>query len=171
MNADKSDKYFQLAKYQAELFSKDPVCKVGAIFLAPNSLQILSMGYNGLPRKIKETAERWERPLKYKFVEHAERNAIYNACRHGTPLEGSIAIITKFPCCDCARALIQSGVSHIITEEPDFEHPRWGQDFKISWELFTEVNIKIDLKPQQVKNQNGVTDAACQSDRIDQKQD
>jgi dCMP deaminase len=149
MNLEKAEKYFKLAKYQAELFSKDPVCKVGAILLAPNSYQILSMGYNGLPRKIEETAKRWERPLKYKYVEHAERNAIYNASRHGTPLEGAIAVITKFPCCDCARALIQSGISHIITETPDLNHPRWGEDFKISLELFNEVNIeivKIDLK-------------------------
>ena len=148
MNLEKAQKYFKLAKYQAELFSKDPVCKVGAILLAPDSYQILSMGYNGLPRKVKETPERWDRPLKYKYVEHAERNAIYNASRHGTPLEGSIAVITKFPCCDCARALIQSGISVIVTETPDFNHPRWGEDFKISQELFHEVNIeiiKIDL--------------------------
>ncbi len=151
MNLDKAEKYFKLAKYQAQLFSKDPVCKVGAILLAPNSYQILSMGYNGLPRKIEETPERWERPLKYKYVEHAERNAIYNASRHGTPLEGAIAVITKFPCCDCARALIQSGITHIVTESPDFNHPRWGEDFKISQEMFKEVNIeiiKIDLNKQ-----------------------
>lgn len=143
MRRDKAIKYYELAKYQADLFSKDPSKKVGTIILAPDSLQILSVGYNGMPRKINENIiERWERPLKYKFTEHAERNAIYNACRHGTPLEGSTAIITMYPCCDCARALIQSGINIIVTEVPNYEDDRWGEDFKISNEMFNEAGLK-----------------------------
>lgn len=154
MRRDKAIKYYKLAKYQAYLFSKDPSAKVGAIILAPESLQILSVGFNGFPRKIDETiVKRWERPIKYKYVEHAERNAIYNACRHGTPLEGSIAIITMYPCCDCARALIQSGVNTIVTENPDYEHHRWGDDFKISNEMFNEAGlIQIILDDHEIKD-------------------
>ena len=144
MRRDKAIKYFKLAKYQAEIFSKDPNQKVGAILLAPESLQILSLGYNGMPRNIDESkGERWARPIKYKYVEHAERNAVYNACRHGTPLEGSIAVVTLFPCCDCARALLQSGVTMVVSETPDFSHPRWGEDFKISMEMFQEAGIEL----------------------------
>ena len=144
MNDDKAIKFMQLANYTANLFSKDSDKKVGAILLAPESLQVLSMGYNGMPRKIDESKScRWERPLKYKYVEHAERNAIYNACRHGTPLKGSIAVVTMFPCCDCARALIQAGIRNLVTIKPDLNHPRWGEDFKISLEMFEEVGIDI----------------------------
>ena len=96
-----------------------------------------------MPRKIDEKIDRWQRPLKYKYVEHAERNAVYNAVRHGTPLEGSIAVVTMFPCCDCARALIQVGVSNIVTTTPNLEHPRWGDDFKISMEMFQEANVDV----------------------------
>lgn len=143
---DKAIKYYKLAHHQASLFSKDPHTKVGALLLAPHSLQVLSMGYNGMPRSVDETvACRWERPIKYKYVEHAERNALYNACRHGTPVNGSIAIITMFPCCDCARALIQSGVKCIVTSKPDYDHPVWGADFAVSSEMFSEVGMSVML--------------------------
>lgn len=146
MRRDKALKYFKFAQYQAELFSKDPCKKVGAIILAPESMQILSLGYNGMPRNVDETrTERWERPMKYKYVEHAERNALYNAVRHGTPLEGSIAIVSMYPCCDCARGLIQSGIRMIITKEPQWDHERWGDDFKISCEMFMEADVEVVL--------------------------
>lgn len=152
MRRDKALKYFQLAKYQAELFSKDPSTKVGCIILAPDSLQVLSCGYNGFPRNINETDKsRWERPIKLKWCEHSERNALYNACRSGTKLEGSVAVITMYPCCDCARGLIQSGIKTIVTETPDFEHTRWGDDFKISKEMFEEAGIHMILLTEQEK--------------------
>ena len=144
MRRDKAIKYMKLAKYQADLLSKDPNCKVGCMILAPDSLQILSLGFNGMPRGIDETKlERWERPDKYFFVEHAERNAIYNATRRGTPLENSISIITLFPCVDCARGLIQSGIHTIVTMIPDFNHHRWGSSFQCSYNMFKEANLEI----------------------------
>lgn len=159
---DKAVKYYKLAQHQASLFSKDPSSKVGAILLAPGSLQILSLGYNGMPRDINESVvKRWERPIKYKYVEHAERNAVYNACRHGTPLEGSIAVVTMYPCCDCARALIQSGCKMVVTTTPDWNHPRWGDDFNISHEMFEEAGVrvklleKIDLETKNINMNNG----------------
>lgn len=143
---DKAKQYLQLAQNQADIFSKDPSTKVGAILLAPESLQILSLGYNGMPRGIDETiASRWERPIKYKLVEHAERNALYNACRHGTPIEGAIAVVTMFPCADCARALIQSGVQCVVTKQPDMSCNRWGEDFQISTSLFDEAGVECIL--------------------------
>lgn len=144
MKQEKSEKYFLLAKHLADNFSKDTSTKVGAIFLAPESHQILSMGYNGMPRGFDETKlVRWERPQKYLYVEHAERNAIYNACRHGTPLENSIAIVTMFPCSDCMRALIQSGVKKIITVKPDLSCKRWGTHFQASLEMCMECGVEL----------------------------
>jgi dCMP deaminase len=143
MKQEKVNQYFGLAKHLADNFSKDGT-KVGAIFLAPDSHQILSMGYNGMPRGFNEKNEtRWERPQKYFYVEHAERNAIYNACRHGTPLENSIAVVTMFPCADCMRALIQSGVKEIITVKPDMEDTRWGNHFQASLEMCQECGIEL----------------------------
>ena len=144
MNMEKQDKYFKLAQYFAETFSKDNSTKVGAIFLAPKTLQILSTGYNGMPRGFDESLDkRWERPLKYLYVEHAERNAIYNACRNGTSLDGSICFVTMFPCSDCMRGLIQSGVKIIVTKEPNIECDRWGSHFKASLEMANECGIQL----------------------------
>jgi deoxycytidylate deaminase len=86
---DKAEKYFQLAEHFAELFSKDPFRKVGALCLHPESLAILSQGYNGFARGVDELKpDRWAKPIRnINGVEHAERNCIQNAiCRHGTAL-------------------------------------------------------------------------------------
>jgi dCMP deaminase len=143
MNEDKILKFYKLACVQAELFSKDPSKKVCALFIAPESHQILSAGYNGLPRKIKETDERWNKPEKYNFIVHAEKNGIYNACRNGVSLKDSICIVTMFPCSNCAKGLIQVGIKELITSKPDFNHERWGEDFKYSFEMLKEVGIHI----------------------------
>lgn len=147
---DKAKQYYELAETQARIFSKDPSTKVGAILLAPESLQVLSLGYNGMPRGIAEKdARRWERPIKYRYVEHAERNALYNACRHGTPIEGAIAVVTMFPCTDCTRALIQCGVRCIVTKVPDLTCERWGADFAISLEMLQEANVECIYVEEQ----------------------
>lgn len=143
MDAAKAKKYFELARFQADLFSKDPVCKVAAILLARNSLHILSTGFNGLCRKHAETPERWERPAKYKWVCHAELNAVANAARSGVSVEGSVCVVTLFPCADCCKALIQAGVSHVITREPDWHHVRWGDDFRIAMAMMEESGVEV----------------------------
>lgn len=141
---EKCQKYYKLAEFQANLFSKDPSTKVGALFIAPHSLQILSQGYNGFPRKVDETdVTRWERPTKYFYVSHAEANGIANACRHGTPLENSIAIVTLFPCASCAKLIIQAGISLLITKKPDLQCPKWGVEFKYSIEMFEEAGVEV----------------------------
>lgn len=146
MKREKALQFLKLAIYQAELFSKDPSTKVGCIMIAPDSLQILSCGYNGLPRNINEKQkERWQYPLKSYYCEHSERNCLYNACRSGVKLEGCIAIVSLFPCAECARGLIQSGVSTIVTFEPDYTHHRWGQSFKISSDMLKEANVELIL--------------------------
>jgi dCMP deaminase len=144
MRLDKAEKYYELATSFAKIFSKDPSTKVGAIFLVPDSYQILTMGYNGMPRNIDETIpERWERPQKLMWVEHAERNAIANASRHGTPLKDSIAVVTMFPCVECARMLIQSGVKTVVTKAPNYDCARWGLSFQYSKIMFEEAKINV----------------------------
>lgn len=150
MNRDKAIKYFKLASYFGQQFSKDPSTKVGALFLAPGSFQVLSMGYNGFCRGIDDTKNsRWERPAKYLYVCHSEQNGIYNACRRGTSLEKSIAVVTLFPCSDCAKALIQVGVETLISIKPDFTEKRWGAQFKVSMEMFEEVGMKLILLDEE----------------------
>jgi dCMP deaminase len=143
---DKALKYLKLARIQSELFSKDPSTKVGCIILAPDSLQILTMGYNGFPRGIDEKdSSRWSRPTKNNYVVHAEMNALCNACRHGAPLENSIAIVTMFPCSHCSRCLIQSGIKHVVSVYPDMSSERWKNEFEVSISLLGEAEIGLTL--------------------------
>ena len=136
----------KLAKYNAELFSKDPDTQVGCIIVPIDCSRILSTGINGFPRKIKDDMEtgRWQRPDKYTWVTHAEVNAICNAARTGTCLDGACAIVTMFPCVNCAKTMIQAGISIIyVPNKPDINDHKWGKEFEIAWSMFEEVNITI----------------------------
>ena len=144
LSDEKKRKYMEIVKFQSNLLSKDNSTKVGALFLCPNTNVVLSMGYNGMPRGIaEEDPKRWEKPTKDMYVEHAERNAIYNACRKGTCLEGSICIVSMFPCCDCARGLIQSGVHQLVTYPP--KEGRWKDNCNTAKELILEAGIDLIL--------------------------
>jgi dCMP deaminase len=148
MNDIKASKYLKLAQFQADEFSKDSSRKVGCILLAPNSLQVLSTGYNGPPRGVDDNVpERWVRPAKYMWVEHAERNSIYSAARHGTPLEGAIAVCTLFPCTDCARALIQAGIKCLITTDPseNANHSYFCEGIRPTLTMLKEAGVELVL--------------------------
>jgi len=137
----KYEKYFELAETHARLFSKDPRTKVACIILSRESV-ILSTGYHGMPRGLPEV---WEQPAKDLYVVHAETNAVYNAARVGASLADSIAIVTLFPCLECAKALVQSGVRTVVTKEPDYSDPKWGERFRLSKKLFEKADVKIIL--------------------------
>jgi len=97
--------------------SKDTSTKVGSVIVGPEN-EVRSLGFNGFPRGVQDTGieiqNRYMRPQKYKWTEHAERNAIYNAARMGVPLRGTRIYVPYLPCCDCMRAIIQSGIESII---------------------------------------------------------
>ncbi len=89
-------------------------------------------------------AERWERPAKYAWIEHAERNAVYNAARTGVPLKGCRAYLNwePRPCVDCCRGFIQAGIIEVVG--PDIEFPSSGKDwkFQLSETMMTEAGVK-----------------------------
>lgn len=94
--------------------SKDKHTKFGCIITGPGN-EIRTTGFNSFPRKLNDyVPERYERPEKYFWMVHAERNAIFNAARMGTPLDGCIAYINGLPCGDCAQGLIQVGIQEVI---------------------------------------------------------
>jgi dCMP deaminase len=133
------DRRFLAIAAETASWSKDRARKVGAVIVGPNK-EIRSTGYNGFPRGIDDDVdERHERPLKYEWVEHSERNAVYNAARCGIPTEGCTMYTLWFPCTDCARAILQSGITKLVTSKPELDHPRWGEKFKIVVQMFEEA--------------------------------
>jgi dCMP deaminase len=150
-------RFMELACYISQ-WSKDRHTKVGCVIVGVEN-EILSIGYNNFPRGINDdVAERHERPEKYSWIEHAERNAIYNAARIGISLKGSKMYLPWFPCMDCARAIVQSGVSELIAIEPDFEHTRWGTDFKQALLLFTEAGVKLTWYLEKLPKLSNLSD-------------
>ena len=122
--------------------SKDPSTQLGAVIVGPDH-EIRSTGYNCFPRGIDdEVPERYERPEEYKWVEHAERNAIYNAARMGTPLKDCIIYVPWFPCTDCARAIIQVGIVEVVIEDTEVPD-RWREDFTRSLQMFSEAGVNV----------------------------
>ena len=112
MSLEDDLKFLKEAYAYASKYSTDPNTQTGAIIVKRN--KIVAMGANHEPKGVILTGKRKERPLKYDFLEHAERNAIYEAARKGVKLKGAKIYSPWFPCAPCARAIIQSGIEEII---------------------------------------------------------
>ena len=137
-------KFIEQARLVAE-WSKDTNRKNGAVIVNADNI-VLSQGYNGFPIGCDDSDKtRYEKPRKYMFTEHAERNALYFAARNGVSLKGSRMYMTMFPCADCARGMIQCGITKIIAPTPDVEHPTWGEHFKVALVMLEEANVEIEL--------------------------
>ena len=107
------DEYFMGIAMLAARRSKDPNTQVGACIVSPNNI-IISTGYNGMPVGCSDDEYPWDREgpeTKYHYVVHAELNAILNA--NGRDLRGSKLYVALFPCNECAKAIIQSGVKTV----------------------------------------------------------
>lgn len=124
--------------------SKDESTQVAAIITRNNV--ILATGHNGFPRGINDNlAARQERPEKYFWMEHAERNAIYNCAKQGTQLEGSEIYIEWPPCADCARAIIQSGIKKVHLYTYDAKDG-WQGSCERGMIMFDEAGIEVIIE-------------------------
>lgn len=108
------DEYFMGVAMLAAMRSKDPNTQVGACIVNKDNI-IVSTGYNGMPKGCSDDEYPWERTgeaTKYPFVVHAELNAILNAA--GRNVRESRIYVSLFPCNECAKAIIQSGIKEIL---------------------------------------------------------
>jgi dCMP deaminase len=132
--------------------SKDNHTHVGSVITDADNV-LVSTGYNSLPRGIEvdenELRLSRENGEKYFWIEHAERNAIYNAARRGTILKGCKIYIPWNPCTDCARAIIQTGISEVIIHQNGQNfydkntNGKWIESYKKMGEMFKEAGVKV----------------------------
>jgi len=135
-------RWVKIAKQFAS-FSEDESTKHGAVIIGKNNT-LLSQGWNGLPRGVKSVAAREERPEKYEWYEHAERNAIYNAAYNGIKLKGSEMVVTGSPCTKCARAIIQSGITAVFIFPADMNYElRYTNNIGKALGMFYEGNVSV----------------------------
>lgn len=138
------DEYFVSMLYLVAMKSKDSKTQNSTIIVGPDN-EIRSTGYNSFPRGINDNVpERQERPEKYFWFEHGERNAIYNAARVGVPLKDCKLYVTGVPCMDCARAIVQSGIKEVIYHElKKYDSKLWEEHSRRTFILFEESGVKI----------------------------
>ena len=136
------DEYFMgVAKLSAKR-SKDPNTQVGCCIVNQDK-RIVAVGYNGLPKNCIDEDYPWTSRVgdlhetKYAYVVHAELNAILNAT---TPLKGCTLYVTLYPCNECVKSIIQSGISEVIFEDNKYE----GANFDLAAKkMLQSANIKI----------------------------
>ena len=133
---NKWDKNFlELAK-TVSTFSKDPSTKVGAV-IVDNDNRVISIGYNGFPKGIRDDNRLDNRDLKYDMVVHAEANALLFA---NAPVKGCTIYTWPFqPCSRCASLIIQAGIQRVVSVEN--EETRWVSNFQLAHDMLTEARV------------------------------
>ena len=137
-------RYLDLA-YAVSKWSRDPSTQIGAVAVGSKG-QVLSQGYNGFPRGIKDTKERYEdRETKYKLIVHAEQNLIYNATYNGVSLDGSTLYVTGLPVCsECAKGVIQVGIKRVVMPHLD-DMKTWKESWDLTVCMFREAGVMWDF--------------------------
>lgn len=140
------NEYFLNIAEQVKLKSKDQSTQIGAVIVGVDN-EVLSTGYNSFPRGCEDSlAERQERPEKYFWIEHAERNAIYNAARIGVSLKNSTIYLTSgLPCMDCARGIVNSGIKTVYCKEvcTTKNKQMWEESQRKSRQLLEECGVEV----------------------------
>jgi len=173
---NKIEAYFRICE-EVATSSKDPSTKVGAIIVSPRGA-IMSTGYNGFPRRVNEEGTalqakgdgdwtpidytlRWERPEKYKWVIHAELNAILNAAAEGIRLEGCTLILPwDMPCNICCGCIVNAGLSEVICSTDKFPGVGKGEHYdteEIAKTILKEGNVKLHYIRREDTRQKGLT--------------
>lgn len=131
--------------YLVAMQSKDKRTKIGTVIVGPDN-EVRSTGYNGLPRGCNDDLdERQQKPEKYYWFEHSERNAIYNAVRMGLSTKGCTLYTMGIPCADCARAIIQAGIIEVVVHKPwnSANTEKWSESAARSQQMFRETEVQL----------------------------
>lgn len=150
MNDRWHNHFLDLALLSARM-SKDPSTKVGAVIVGADR-EVRSMGFNGFPRGIDDSAERLnDRDTKLKLVVHAEMNAILNAARVGVSVKGCTLYLAATdasglvwggpPCTRCTVETIQAGISQIVSHPFKDVPSRWKDDIAMAGGLLQEAGV------------------------------
>jgi len=133
-------RYMALAEHVAQ-WSKDPSTKVGAVVVGMNRRNI-AVGYNGFPPRIRDDEARLaDREIKYRYMQHAERNVLDNA---QFDLSGGTLATTLHPCVECAKSIVSRGIHVVVCPGmPTPEEDRWIQRARWAADIMREVGISL----------------------------
>jgi dCMP deaminase len=137
----KTDKDYMVLAERIAAKSPNLGRKTSSVFVNTKG-KVIVYGCNTFPPGIHKKEERLQKPACYIYIEHAERIAIGKAAAMGTSLFGSTVYLPWFPCSDCARMLVCTGVSRMVCVEPDWNDPMYN--FQDSLTILTESGITIE---------------------------
>lgn len=145
------DEYFMGIAHLSTGRSKDPSTRVGAVIVDENK-KIVGIGYNGFPSGVSDDDNPWSREgdfmdSKYAYVVHAELNAILNAPRE---VRNCSIYVSLFPCNECAKAIIQSGIKEVVYEDDKYADT---DAVKVSKKILTEAGVILRKTEQRVEVQ------------------
>ena len=154
------DEYFMGLAHLSALRSKDPNTQVGAAIVDENH-RVVSVGYNGMPKGCSDDDFPWARvgsvlSTKYAFVVHAELNAILNS---KWPVNGCTIYVSLFPCNECAKAIMQSGIKKIVNESDKYSDTEATQASKKMLmaagvelqQMDTAIHLTVEKSPNTEK--------------------
>ena len=138
------DNYFMGLAQLVATKSKDQSTQVGAVLVGKDH-SVLSVGFNGLPRKLDDSVEdRHIRPLKLFYMSHAELNIITNCARNGIRTENTTIYISSLPpCAECAKAIIQAGIIRVVCHSGDVPD-RWKESCSIADQMLQEADVIVN---------------------------
>jgi dCMP deaminase len=125
--------------------SPNKIRQVGAAILTCDGGEPVT-GCNTFPNGVADLAWRHEGDGRFVWMEHAERNAIFAAAKQGRALAGATIASTFFPCIDCARAIVQTGMARLLSPEPALDDAVWGESFLRSRVILEEGGVELVLR-------------------------
>lgn len=143
------DQYFMGMAHLSAMRSKDPNTRVGACIVNPQK-RVVGLGYNGFPYGCEDDEFPWARDgqfleTKYPYVVHAELNAILNSIQD---LHGCTLYVSLFPCNECAKAIIQAGITCVVYESDKYD----GTEGNIaSKHMFHDAGVKLIQLPYDME--------------------
>lgn len=123
--------------------SPDPSTQNAAVLVRGLSLIPQTLAVNEFPAGVEYSDERWVRPTKYAFVEHAERNSVYAAARNGLKTEGLTMVAVWAACADCARAIAQAGISRLVRYTSQSDHLHWEKSNSLADLILSEAGVDV----------------------------
>ena len=153
MNKDSIHRTYMSLAYRYAQKSKDPSTQVGAVLIHPE-FGLVEGSYNHIPTKLQIHPKRWERENKVHYCEHAERNVLYQAASKGIKCEG-LMMYCNWPCCvDCARAIIQCGITKVVGHKKliDLTPVRWKDSIRMGAEFLREAGVEVEYWTGKVKH-------------------
>lgn len=152
---DWDQRWMDLARHLTG-WSPDRSRKTSAVIVDRADNILVSIGVNQFTPGVEESDEsRHQRPEKYKWTEHAERNALFDAAAKGVSVRGCHIYLPWYPCAECARGISRAKIAEVVAIEPDWNDPTYAAEFRIARTILEKGEVKVRFMAGEAPKQDG----------------